>query len=139
MANSAVSIQPACIECSSLASKVQNQPIPSAAVRSYYVPSLHEQSILEQIVSDSGVAIDTLEAELSNLQSRLSNIRRSHAFHCSLLSPIRKLPDDLLREILNHVICGKVIDICAPRSLIWELGQVCVRWRSVIHDTPLFW
>ncbi|KAF8996811.1 hypothetical protein BDQ17DRAFT_1513316 [Cyathus striatus] len=129
----------ACTECRSVPTKVQrSQPVPCGAVRSYYVPNPSDRSIIEGIVSDSEVAIQTLETDLSNLQSQLSNTRRSHAFHRSLLSPIRKLPDDLLREIFSYVICGEVIDICAPRGHIWEPVQVCVRWRfSLVNSQKM--
>ncbi|KAF8996810.1 hypothetical protein BDQ17DRAFT_1203197, partial [Cyathus striatus] len=107
--------------------------------RSYYVPNQLDRSAIEDILFASDDAIRALEAELSNFQSRLSNIRSFFDFHRSLLSPIRELPDELLREIFGHVISGDAIDIGSHRNQMWDLLQVCIRWRNVVQDTPPLW
>ncbi|KAF9002474.1 hypothetical protein BDQ17DRAFT_530890 [Cyathus striatus] len=76
-------------------------------------------------------------SEDTTLQSRLSDIRGFNEFHSFLLSPVRKLPDELLGEIFGHVIQG--IQIGAQRSSIWDLEQVCVHWRNIVQATPLLW
>ncbi|KAF8996818.1 hypothetical protein BDQ17DRAFT_904568 [Cyathus striatus] len=86
----------ACTECNSVISKLECLPIPTSVVRSYYIPSQNDRSAIEDILFSSAANIRALEAELFNFQSRLSNIRNFYDCHRSLLSPMRRLPDDVL-------------------------------------------
>ncbi|KAF9002533.1 hypothetical protein BDQ17DRAFT_1210231, partial [Cyathus striatus] len=98
-----------------------------------------DTSVIEGLVSTSEVAIHTLEVELSALQSKLSNIRKFNAFHRSLLSPIRKLPTELLCKIFSHVINNGIIDIGVRSGEIWDLARVCNRWRNTVQGAPSLW
>ncbi|KAF8995117.1 hypothetical protein BDQ17DRAFT_1330762 [Cyathus striatus] len=55
------------------------------------------------------------------------------------LSATIEIPDDIFREIFGHVLHDKVIDIGKDRDAIWDLCNVCVRWRDIIQDMPSLW
>ncbi|KAF9002535.1 hypothetical protein BDQ17DRAFT_1280433 [Cyathus striatus] len=120
----------ACGQCGSLTgvlSKLPAQSIPFSLVRSRYTPNTSDLPVIQGLISSSEVAIRLLEAELSQLQSRLSNIYTFKTFQGSLLAPIRRLPDELLGEIFAHAVGREGIDIGDKDSQIWDL------WR-VVHD-----
>ncbi|KAF9002518.1 hypothetical protein BDQ17DRAFT_1356999, partial [Cyathus striatus] len=123
---------PACTKCSTLTGILSKIPSMSASA------SLAHRSIIQNLVSSSETIIQTLEAELSQLQSQLTNIRTFKTFHHTLISPMRRLPDELLGEIFAYVIGEDGIDIGTLRG-IWDLWRVCTRWRDIIKGTPSFW
>ncbi|KAF8979964.1 hypothetical protein BDQ17DRAFT_1168315, partial [Cyathus striatus] len=111
-----------------------------------YVPTPQERITINTLASSSQVSINTIKATIANLQavilnlqSRLSNYRAYNGFQCSLLSPIRKLPKEILGHIFSYV-SGHCILVENPRSgSIWDLQQVCVHWRDTVRETPLLW
>ncbi|KAF9000235.1 hypothetical protein BDQ17DRAFT_1359894 [Cyathus striatus] len=82
--------------------------------------------------------ISKFQLAITQLQSRLSNIRKFQKFQHSLLSPIRRLPDELLAEIFGY-ICSRRINVGRDHDPIWGLQQVCKRWQTVVTSIPLLW
>ncbi|KAF9003229.1 hypothetical protein BDQ17DRAFT_1242285, partial [Cyathus striatus] len=69
-----------------------------------------DRTAIQAVLSSSETSIHILKAEISKLQaatrllqSRLSNIHRYADSHCSLLSPMRQLPDELLAVIFFYL------------------------------------
>jgi hypothetical protein len=78
------------------------------------------------------------------LQSRISAIQAQKnelTFHQirlkSLLSPIRKLPREILIEIFSH--CNLKISLGRPDFQTKPLGRVCSSWHPAIISTPRIW
>lgn len=67
---------------------------------------------------------------MNKLKTRRSELELQVSYQTSLLSPIRRLPNELLSEILVYCSGGRV-DVCSPRADIWNFGKVCKRWRDV--------
>ena len=55
--------------------------------------------------------------------------------HESIISPLRKLPTELLQLIFLQIHW----DPQTTSTLPWSLCQVCRSWRTVVHDTPVLW
>ena len=49
-------------------------------------------------------------------------------YQTGLLSSIRRLPNELLLEVLLYSSGGRV-NVCSPRS--WKFERVCKRWRDI--------
>ncbi|KAF8979970.1 hypothetical protein BDQ17DRAFT_1214173, partial [Cyathus striatus] len=71
-------------------------------VRSNYWPTSQDCSTIEASLSSFQATIEALEAEIFDLEAitthlrfRLSNYNTHKDFQRSLLSPIRKLPDEI--------------------------------------------
>ncbi|KAF8993253.1 hypothetical protein BDQ17DRAFT_1368602 [Cyathus striatus] len=119
---------------------------PISLVRSHYVPTAQEHSTIETLVSSSGFAISALESAISDLQSttsllqfRLMHYGAYREFHGALLSPIRKLPNELLGHIFAYV-CNDTVDIVTTNTdSIWDLQRVCMRWRDVLKHIQSLW
>ncbi|KAJ7276743.1 hypothetical protein C8J57DRAFT_1583987, partial [Mycena rebaudengoi] len=58
----------------------------------------------------------------------------------TILSPIRRLPPEILGEIFTfHFICGSSTSYPSSKRAPWLLAQVCSHWRSVALGTPRMW
>lgn len=83
------------------------------------------ESALAQIVADSKCAINELVRERLAMEDQ---VFRTMAY----LSPIRRLPNELLREIfLCHF---EEYPVCA-----WGLAAVCTMWRRLALSMPRIW
>ena len=83
------------------------------------------ETALAQIVRNSRYAINEMEAQRSALERRV-------AYALGYLSPIRRLPLELLREIFLWSFEGH------PCSA-WMLAAVCASWRRLALRTPVIW
>ncbi|KAF8965550.1 hypothetical protein BDZ97DRAFT_766895 [Flammula alnicola] len=57
--------------------------------------------------------------------------------HNSLLSPIRRLPIEILQEIIIWATVGQLIK--RVDELRWELSQVCRSWRATTLSISMLW
>ncbi|KAF9026741.1 hypothetical protein BDZ89DRAFT_922930, partial [Hymenopellis radicata] len=90
---------------------------------------------------------DNVDARLAELQSaanalvqeRNQLVRYANSFK-SLLSPIRRLPPELLMEIFQHA-CAHTSrdDSFYHTSSRWAIPHVCREWRRVALSCPPFW
>ena len=113
-------------------------------LRSGHVPEAKEKTAILATTEEYSVELDSLNAELSKLQTVMNKLktRRSElelqiSYQTGLLSPIRRLPNELLGEILLHFSGGRV-DVCSPRSDIWKFEKVCKRWRDVSLSSEIW-
>ncbi|KDR72745.1 hypothetical protein GALMADRAFT_73622 [Galerina marginata CBS 339.88] len=83
------------------------------------------EETLAQIVRESQYAISQLQEQRSALERRVSKT-------LAYLSPIRRLPMELLREIFMWSFEDH------PCSA-WVLAAVCTSWRSLALRIPLIW
>ncbi|CAK5270001.1 unnamed protein product [Mycena citricolor] len=100
--------------------------------------------------------LDALRAEVSRLDDTLvllatllSEVQSQRQAHLdavaelqTALSPIRRLPPELLAHVF--MLCAAATpktgrSILNARSAPMLLGQVCSRWREVLHATPSLW
>ncbi|KAF8979966.1 hypothetical protein BDQ17DRAFT_1264226, partial [Cyathus striatus] len=121
--------------------------LPTCLVRSNYCPASQDCSTIEAGLSSFQATINALEAKIFDLEAitthlrfRLSNYNTYKDFQRSLLSPIRKVPDEILSHIFMLVSNHSTIDIIdyIPGD-IWDLQRVCVRWRNIVRSTSSLW
>ena len=113
-------------------------------LRSGHVPDANEKTSILTTIEDCGVQLDSLNAQLSQLKSIISQLksRRSElelqvSYQSGLLSPIRRLPNELLGEILLYSAGGRV-NVCSPRSDIWKFERVCKKWRDISLSSEIW-
>ena len=106
-------------------------------LRSGHVPEAKEKASILSTIEDYGVQLDPLNTEISQLKTIIDKLktRRSQlelqiSYQTGLLSPFRRLPNELLEEIFLYCSGGRV-DVCSPRSDVWNFEKVCKRWRDV--------
>jgi hypothetical protein len=111
-----------------------------------YVPNDAEIQELKHCVSEQHQRLKAIEDETALLELRLqylhtqrADIRASIAGHLALLSPMRHLPVDLLREIF--IAClpeNRNPTLCSDEGPML-LTRICSYWRNVALTTPRLW
>ncbi|KAF6753181.1 hypothetical protein DFP72DRAFT_1130639 [Ephemerocybe angulata] len=106
-----------------------------------YVPPGSEVPHIRILIQENKDALPQLEAQIQALEAvrtaRLSFIHR----HAALLSPIKRLPDDLLCTLFLAAL-GHPSDSSMKMSNKHPavvLTHVCARWRYLALDTPRLW
>lgn len=114
--------------------------------RTLQAPDASEADVIRQTLSHAKSQLSQLEDEISQLRALVRDLSgRSHELHefievhKTFLSPIRRLPLEILAEIFAYCIptylrsSGRSLD--APLLL----GQVCVGWRKAALSTQKLW
>ncbi|KAE9402964.1 hypothetical protein BT96DRAFT_815774, partial [Gymnopus androsaceus JB14] len=101
-------------------------------------------SKIQQVLADGEKDLEDYASQIVFLQSRILTIETEMEFlrdqlqSCkSLVAPIRRVPDDVLRLIWE--LCGEPFFGKYRRTRPLRLGAVCSHWRSVIMSTPSLW
>ncbi|KAK7027285.1 hypothetical protein VNI00_015374 [Paramarasmius palmivorus] len=81
--------------------------------------------------------IDMHKSTIVFLENKVSHLAQKIAKYRPLLSPIRRMPSDILREIFTLSNSGRIRPLCIPVPL--SLSAVCGRWREVALQTPALW
>nr|GAT46397.1 predicted protein [Mycena chlorophos] len=106
----------------------------------------HDTAPLQKELATKEVALGRLDAAIEHQREVLRQMEadRETLHWCieacrSLVAPIRRLPDEILAEILVHVprLPNPLLSVTQPHLL--RLAAVCSRWRSIVYATPALW
>ncbi|THV00013.1 hypothetical protein K435DRAFT_606193, partial [Dendrothele bispora CBS 962.96] len=83
-------------------------------------------------VSEIPALVDKLVRELDERKEKITRV-------ANLLSPIRRLPAEMLTEIFMNYIepDAQRLYNALPRPLL--LSQICAQWRNLVQLTPRLW
>ncbi|KAJ7888851.1 hypothetical protein B0H13DRAFT_2041980 [Mycena leptocephala] len=109
------------------------------------IPSSSEAAAIQTAIDTANQNIRAIEGEMERLGRALnehSARRRELQEFClkqrSVLSPLRKLPNDLLVEIF--LLCREEFGYVELRhDPRWMITRVCGTWREVAVSTPRLW
>ncbi|KAJ7160143.1 hypothetical protein C8R46DRAFT_1223640 [Mycena filopes] len=111
-----------------------------------YVPSGPEIQAIRALLVGPQADLAQLDAQIAQAQALLHRLsaRRVELIedidaHKALLSPMRRLPQDVLGEIFISCLPSTHNAVVDPRSAPLLLGLVCRRWRGIAHSTPRLW
>ncbi|KAF9261518.1 hypothetical protein L218DRAFT_869680, partial [Marasmius fiardii PR-910] len=104
-----------------------------------------DQHLIEQSLIDAENELKRCRMELNRLnaaiiavESRRTAVKREVEHYRSLLSPIQRMPPEVLTEIFGH--CGRLSNM---NGLIMPvpmaISMVCGRWRELAVSTPSLW
>ncbi|TFK34143.1 hypothetical protein BDQ12DRAFT_657206, partial [Crucibulum laeve] len=117
---------------------------PSPLCKSNDTPSPEEAVYASNIVSEGIAEIQNLDAQISKTKELLSQLvshrERIVAYvdaHKSVLSPIRRLPPEILTLIFLHI--SSPIRVDQPDFFPWNVTRVSALWRSVMLSTKEVW
>ncbi|KAJ7584436.1 hypothetical protein C8J56DRAFT_152003 [Mycena floridula] len=133
----------------------------NSAYEAHYIdffPSNHSLPDHEAIALQEIAALDIRHGEVESrivavaslleaLQNHQIEIQRSITLRKGLVSPIRKLPNDVLGDIFIEAHESQSSDAFFERwspfdmdSIPWAVSQVCSRWRQIACKTcPSLW
>ncbi|KAF7339188.1 hypothetical protein MVEN_01996100 [Mycena venus] len=108
-------------------------------------PTDSEIQQIRTLLKDGAEELVELQKSLHRAITALANLmmqrrRRSKeiASLTAVLSPIRRVPPEILAEIFQLCVQTTMASSSAfPDSL--PLGQVCSSWRAISHNTPRLW
>ena len=95
--------------------------------------------IPRQELSKTKADIAHLEAQLALLKVRREKSERSMNDFQTILSPVRRLPDDLLNEIFYHCSPSQRNPAMVGSEAPLLLTRVCSKWRSLAMSSPRLW
>ncbi|KAJ7816828.1 hypothetical protein B0H13DRAFT_2459561 [Mycena leptocephala] len=98
-------------------------------------------------IGDLQTQMGTLEAEICRLRTIIAQLaqRRKESMehirqHCAIISPVRRVPPELICEILALTLLNNDVENeHSTRNPPWYLGQICRPWRhSALSFSPLW-
>ncbi|KAJ8076658.1 hypothetical protein AAF712_000294 [Marasmius tenuissimus] len=103
-----------------------------------------DQRIIKQILIDGDEELERCEKELNRLnaaiivvQNRRATIQREMESYRALLSPIQKIPPEILTEVF--MFCAEDIDYPDTMEDMMTISMVCGRWRELALSVPALW
>jgi hypothetical protein len=75
--------------------------------------------------------IHEMDIEIENLEARIRYLRQKRAVYASCISPFRRLPTEILSEIVDHSL-NLGIDITT-------ITQICTRVRNAAFGMTTIW
>ncbi|KAF8989747.1 hypothetical protein BDQ17DRAFT_1256566, partial [Cyathus striatus] len=111
-----------------------------------YIPSVNEARQIQNLLEISSKEVHDIDMEISQLQKRLDllQIKRLKIFdlaeqYHALLSPARRLSQDILAEIFLACLPTDRNPCMSAKEAPMLLTQICSSWRSIAHSTPRLW
>ncbi|KAJ3978333.1 hypothetical protein F5890DRAFT_1392737, partial [Lentinula detonsa] len=116
-----------------------------------YYPVGSERATYDKLLGDTQIELDRCQKEIDHLEILCNKLIASkqllqankRLLH-SILSPMNKLPLDLLGNIFEHVcydqnhISG--FNVPPPSNVPpLKLSRVCYGWRSLVFSMPILW
>jgi F-box-like len=105
-----------------------------------YVPTKAEIVAIQKIIDEVEPQIVSLDVEIRAAEEKRAILASFLDDHRSLLSPIRRMPEDILRSIFSHCLPYDTPGIImGPSEAPMLLTQICSQWRDVVIKTPTLW
>ncbi len=126
----------------------------SALLSTNNAPLQHEKPAIFDTIRNSKDILVDLDSRISEAQDILNHLIRERTQAASnlrdaktLLHPIRRLPDDVLKHLF--ITCTRSPEACVYDSIYgdcldenaspWTLSQTCRRWRNIVLETSRLW
>ncbi|KAK7464793.1 hypothetical protein VKT23_006000 [Stygiomarasmius scandens] len=117
-------------------------------LRSMHTLSIAEATSTRHTVANFQKHLGQYDAEISSLESILASLKEKRSElqkyindKCSMLAPIRKLPLDVISDILywGSGEYNLAITACDITAHTLSLSQVCSFWREIALSRPSLW
>ncbi|KAK7047423.1 hypothetical protein VNI00_006654 [Paramarasmius palmivorus] len=80
-----------------------------------------------------------LLAAMKTLENRKKGLEKSMEMYRSLLSPVHKLPSEILSNIFGLCCEDNELSYDLDSPEVMNLSMVCGRWRDLVLSTPTLW
>ncbi|KAE9391716.1 hypothetical protein BT96DRAFT_756481, partial [Gymnopus androsaceus JB14] len=118
--------------------------------RTGFVPSDDESAFISRLIEEAQEDMVRYNKELDHLRATatiIMNKQKTLATYIGdltyVVSPIRKIPPEILGEIFTYLCCSDVgtNDLSAKVPFIptVTLTQVCFRWKTLVKSMPSLW
>lgn len=129
--------------------------LPPRLLHSACVPSEGDKVLVDQAIGETQSVLSDIDAQILQLQASLADLAlrredaQTHLLKAhAVLSPIRRLPPEILEEIFLQATMGSTMSwppsaSCdgdySPNEIPWRLGAVCSWWRTIILSLANVW
>ncbi|KAJ7622649.1 hypothetical protein DFH06DRAFT_1009481, partial [Mycena polygramma] len=79
--------------------------------------------------------VDRLQKALDAHRLELTKVLEKIDQHSKIISPLRRLPPEILEEIFRRTLSV----VSAYDDSPWNISRVCGRWRSISLASPFLW
>ncbi|KIK54896.1 hypothetical protein GYMLUDRAFT_130580, partial [Collybiopsis luxurians FD-317 M1] len=90
-------------------------------------------------IADYKLEIRSLQIHISEMRTRRTQLKVYKASLKSLLSPIRRLPNELLYRIFGLTYSTNHLVSRDHQILALAISSVCTRWRQLALSSPDLW
>ncbi|KAJ7143614.1 hypothetical protein C8R43DRAFT_1014781 [Mycena crocata] len=104
-----------------------------------YAPLDAEIVHIKQLLVDPCAEIQRIDDEIAQLQARRLKLSTYVSEYTALISPMRRLPSDIVREIFISCLPANHNPIISAEEAPLLLTRVCSIWRSIALSTPRMW
>ncbi|KAJ7743315.1 hypothetical protein B0H16DRAFT_1009573 [Mycena metata] len=101
-------------------------------IRTFLIEPKSRLKRLDDKIADLQKAIDSLTAERASVRSFVDA-------HDALLSPLRRLPLDIVQEIFVACLPTHRNCVMSAAEAPLLLGRICSSWRAIALSTPRLW
>ncbi|KAJ7443020.1 hypothetical protein FB451DRAFT_1376845 [Mycena latifolia] len=111
-----------------------------------YCPQDEEISQIQTLLVEPTLRLKCLDDEIAVLQKALDKLAEERAgisayvdAHKALISPVRRLPLDIIQEIFTACLPTHRNCVMSAVEAPVLLGRICSSWRSISLSTPHLW
>ncbi|KAF7348307.1 hypothetical protein MSAN_01784400 [Mycena sanguinolenta] len=111
-----------------------------------YVPSDSEVLEIRALVLDPSAEIARIDTQIEALEITLGQLKEQRAAlkgpidaHKALISPMRRIPQDVLLEIFFACLPTEHNAVIDPAEAPLVLGRISRHWRDVAYSVPMLW
>ncbi|KAJ7140790.1 hypothetical protein C8R44DRAFT_761888 [Mycena epipterygia] len=118
----------------------------SSKLGTNYCPTDEEITEIQSLIVEPALRMQSLDDEIADLQKAIDKLAEERASldayvesHKALISPVRRLPLDVIQEILVACIPTHRNCVMSAREAPVLLGRICSSWRAISLSTPRIW
>ncbi|KAJ7512684.1 hypothetical protein B0H11DRAFT_3754 [Mycena galericulata] len=111
-----------------------------------YCPNDDEVSHIKALLIEPTLRLQRLDAEITELQNTINKLIEERETlgayvqaHSALISPARRLPQDIIQEIFVACLPTHRNCVMSAREAPVLLGRICSSWRTISLSTPHLW
>ncbi|KAJ7617451.1 hypothetical protein DFH06DRAFT_1237705 [Mycena polygramma] len=104
-----------------------------------YAPLAGEIAEIKQLILQPRAEIERINRKIAQLKARRRGLSKYVAEHEALISPMRQLPSDVIREIFMACIPSEENPVLSIQTAPLLLGRICSQWRAIALSTPRLW
>ncbi|KAJ6463501.1 hypothetical protein C8R45DRAFT_911712 [Mycena sanguinolenta] len=111
-----------------------------------YVPSDSEVLEIRSLLLEPTDELARIDARIEEMEIALEQLKEQRASfeapidaHRALISPMRRIPHDVLLEIFCACLPSEHNAVVDPAEAPLVLGRICKHWRSVAYSSPILW
>ncbi|KIM39579.1 hypothetical protein M413DRAFT_415564, partial [Hebeloma cylindrosporum] len=110
-----------------------------SVVGTNFVPSDSDVQLIGAYLVQPLSEVTQLDLEISRLQAKRNDIYARIQPYQALLSPIRRLPLDIMENIFLCCLPTQRNPAMSTLEAPLKLGRICSSWRSFAYSCPRLW